>query len=166
LSGRVKVQTHEVAHLLHKKRVGRELKTLAAVRLQSEQCEIPAHRAFGNAGGGSGRAHAPVSGVLGLVLYYQLNQLRHLFVIVSAGAPWPQFIVQTGESALLIAPAPVANGRSTHPAAPRHFPIGLSVARPQYDAGAPHQRMRYAARAHHRLQLQTVGLVNHQRLTG
>jgi hypothetical protein len=76
-----------------------------------------------------------MSGVLGLVLYYQLNQLRHLFVIVSAGAAWPQFIVQPGESALLIAPAPVANGRSTHPAAPRHFPIGLSVARPQYDAG-------------------------------
>jgi hypothetical protein len=59
-----------------------------------------------------------VSGVLALVLYYQLNQLRHLFVIVGAGAAWPQ-----------------------------------------YDAGAPHQRMRHAARAHHRLQLQTVGLV-------
>ena len=105
-----------------------------------------------------------MSGVLGLVLYYQLNQLRHLFVIVSAGAPLPQFIVQPGEFALLIAPAPVANGRSTHPAAPRHFPIGLPAARQQYDAGAPHQRMRHAARAHHRLQLQTVGLVNRQPL--
>jgi len=94
----------------------------------------------------------------------QLNQLRDLLVIVSAGSAWPQFVVQTGEPTRLIAPAPVAHHRRTDPTVPRHCSIGLALARQQYNACAPHLRRRQAARAHHRLQLQTVGLLNRQGL--
>src|SRR5215472_16599314 len=54
LVGRIKVQPGDVAHLLDEKRVSGELKAPAAMRLQAEQCEIPAHGAFGNATGGGG----------------------------------------------------------------------------------------------------------------
>src|SRR6202030_4218288 len=36
LVGRIKVQPHDVAHLLHEERVGGELEALAAMRLQTE----------------------------------------------------------------------------------------------------------------------------------
>ena len=63
---RIEVKAHDVAYLLHKKWVGRELKAPAAMGLYAEQCEIPCHCALGDAGGDGGRAHAPVRGVLGL----------------------------------------------------------------------------------------------------
>ena len=44
---RIKVQTHDVAHLLHEERVSGELEALAAMRLQTEQREITAHCALG-----------------------------------------------------------------------------------------------------------------------
>ena len=132
--------------------------------LYAEQCEIPCHCALGDAGGDGGRAHAPVRGVLGLALHYQLNQLRHLFVIVCARSARPQFVMRPRQPAVLIASAPMANRRCADSTAPRHFPIGLSVPRQQYDARAPHQRMRHAARAHHRLQLQAVSFVDRQGL--
>jgi hypothetical protein len=39
LSGRLRVQTHDVADLLHKQWVGGELEALAAMRRQTEQRE-------------------------------------------------------------------------------------------------------------------------------
>src|SRR5271167_1873111 len=99
------------------------------MRLQTEQREITAHRALGDTGDGSGRAHAPLGGVVGLALYHQVNQFRHLLIVVSARAPRAQFVVQTSKSALLIAAAPVANRRRADPAAPRHLPVGLALAR-------------------------------------
>jgi hypothetical protein len=50
--------------------------------------------------------------VLGLALHHQVNQFRHLLIVVSARAPGPQFVVQTSNSALLITAAPVAKRRS------------------------------------------------------
>src|SRR5580704_10258516 len=76
------------------------------MRLQTEQREITAHRALGDVGDGGGRAHAPLGGVVGLALHHQVNQFRHLLIVVSARAPRPQFVVQTSKSALLIAARP------------------------------------------------------------
>ena len=59
---RIEVQSHDVAHLLDEERVGGELETLGAMRLQAEQGEIAADRAFGNAAGLRRRAHTPASG--------------------------------------------------------------------------------------------------------
>jgi len=102
--------------------------------------------------------------VVGLALHHQVNQFRHLLIVVSARAPWPQFVVQTSKSALLIAAAPVANRRGADPATPRHFPVGLAFARQQHDPRTPHQRMRHAARAYQRSQLQAVRFADQQRL--
>jgi len=95
------------------------------MRLQTEQRAITAHRALGDAGDRGGRAHAPLGGVVGLALHHQVNQFRHFFIVVSARAPRPQFVVQTGKSAVLITAAPVANRRSADPATPRHLPVGV-----------------------------------------
>jgi hypothetical protein len=111
----------------------------------------------------AGRTHAPVSRVFRLVLHHQPKQFRHLFVVVRTRASRPQFVVQSGKSSLLIAPPPMAHCGRTHPTAPRHLPIGLSIARQQDNPRTPYQRMRHAARAHHRLQLHAIGIRNHYR---
>ena len=108
------------------------------MRLQTEQREITAYRALGDAGDGGGRTHAPLGVVVGLALHHEVNQFRYLLIVVSARAPGPQFVVQTRKSALLIASAPVANRRGAHPATPRHFPVGLAFARQQHDPRTPH----------------------------
>src|ERR1700726_3069771 len=88
---------------------------LAAMRLQTEQREITAHRALGDAGDGGGRAHAPLGGVVGLPKTHQVNPFSHLLIVMRARAPRPQFVVQTVKSALLLEAAPVANHRGADP---------------------------------------------------
>jgi len=94
--------------------------------------------------------------MLRLALDHHGDQLRHLFIGVGAGTSGSKLVVQSRQSALLIAPAPMADHRRADSAAPRHFPVGLAFARQQYDPRAPHQRIRHALRAHQRTQLLSV----------
>jgi hypothetical protein len=95
--------------------------------------------------------------------FHQVNQFRHLLIVLSARATRPQFVVQTSKSELLIAAAPVANRRGADPAMPCHCPVALAVARPQRDPPTPHQRSRHAARTYQRPQLQPVRFADQQR---
>jgi Membrane iron-sulfur containing protein FtrD-like len=70
-----------------------------------------------------------VSGLLGLALYHQANQFRHLFIVAGAGTPGSKLVVQPGQPALLIAAPPVADRGRRDPAAARHFPIGVACGR-------------------------------------
>src|SRR6185437_9952019 len=100
--GRIEVQAYDVAHFLHEERIGGKLEALGPMRLQTKQRKIATDCTFGNTADLRRRAHTPLGGVCGFVLQNQTNQLRHCFVVMSARTSWPKFIVQSGQTPLLI----------------------------------------------------------------
>ncbi|WP_430642064.1 hypothetical protein [Bradyrhizobium ivorense] len=63
---RIEIEPDDVAQLLDKEGIGRELKTAGTVRLQTEELEQAMNRAFGNSRLLGDGAHAPMVAVLGL----------------------------------------------------------------------------------------------------
>ena len=95
--GRIEVKTHDVAYLLHEEGVGGEFETLGALRLESEELEVAAHRALGNPGCFGDQAHTPVGGALGFGVQDAIDQRRHLLIAMGPRATGPQLIVQAGQ---------------------------------------------------------------------
>ena len=94
----IEVKAHDVAHLFHEERVGGEFEALGAMRLESEELEVAAHRALGNPGFFGDQAHTPVGGALGFGVQDAIDQCRHLLIAMggSAKCEQPRSRLQTG----------------------------------------------------------------------
>ena len=83
LVGRVQVQPHDVAHLLHEVRVGGELEAARQVRLQAEGPPDPVHEVPGNAQLLRQAAHAPVRRLPRAAAQRGLQDRLHLLIAVA-----------------------------------------------------------------------------------
>src|SRR5216684_2490929 len=160
----VEVESHDVAHFLHKERIGGELKAGAAVGLQAEQLEVAPDGALGNPGLRGGQAHTPVGGGLRFGVQYAINQFRYRLIAMATWASGPQLIVQTAQPLVPVALAPQADGRRAQRAALGNGLVGDSGSRQQHYLCPPNQRLRHTARTHQCLQLLPILLPQHHRL--
>jgi hypothetical protein len=133
--------------------IGGELKAFGAVRLEPEQLEVAADRAFGNPALLSQHAHTPVGGARGLGVQDAIEQFRDPLVAMNAWASGAQFIVQTGQPMFAVTLAPQTDGGPTDRATFGNGLVGKSGGRQQYNVGPLDQRMGHTARTHQRLQL-------------
>jgi hypothetical protein len=109
--GRVQVEADHITHLFDKEGIGRELETLAAVRLQRKELKDPVDGGLGQAVGLCGQANAPVGGSGGLLLERAAQQYGHLLVGDRARTASPKLVVEALQTILDEALPPLAHRR-------------------------------------------------------
>src|SRR5579862_7035956 len=109
--GRVEVEANHIAHLFNEERVGGELETLAAVRLQGEELKDAMHGGLGQLVCLCCQANAPVGCSGWLLLKGAAQQNGNLFVGDRARAAWAKLIVEALETMLDEALPPLAYRR-------------------------------------------------------
>ena len=115
---RIQIQSDDVTHFLDEERVVGQFEGPLPVRLHAEQVEPARHGAFGDAavlGHGTDR---PVGRIGRGRLQRRVDDLGHPFVLMGAGTPRAQLVVQSGQALRKEAPAPFADGELTQPKAP------------------------------------------------
>ena len=138
---RVQVETHDVAHLLHKKGIGGELEGFAAMRLEGKGLKDPVHRGFRKSVDFSGLADAPVGSPGRLGLQRTAQQRGHLFIGNRASATRTKLVVQPLDAVLDKPLPPLAHGGLRPPQARGNLGIGVAFGGPKYHLGPGHQRM-------------------------
>src|ERR1017187_4377421 len=84
------VKPHDVAHLLHEKRIGRELEVALAMGLQAERPPDAVYRRFRKLGLACDLPHTPVRAAFRLRLQRLAHQLGHPFITDRSGTAWTQ----------------------------------------------------------------------------
>ena len=142
LIGRVEVEADDVSYLLEEEGIVRDLEQLLAVELQGEGLQPAVRRIFRNACSSGQGASAPLSAaVCGLALQGSVDHLDHLVLLIGAGPPWPEFVVQALQAELPVTPAPLAHGhaRQAHPLG--NGCVGFAGCASQHDLRPLHDRM-------------------------
>ena len=138
---RVEVKPDDVAHLLDEEGIVGELEVALAVRLHAEQVEPALHGGLGYAGVLGHAAHAPLRGVGRLDLEGGVDHVGNPFVLVGAGPPGTQFVVQALKAPLPVAAAPLADGDVAQPHALGDGGVGLAFGAGQHDLRPLHHRV-------------------------
>ena len=141
----IQVQPNHVAKLLDEERVGRELEGLGSMGLYAEQRQIALHGALGDPSLIGQLAHTPVRGPLGSARQRGVEQHRDVLFAVGARPPGFKLIVQTGQTLLSKALAPIGNRRRCYLHTPRRLAYRHSAFRQQNHIRAPYQPVRQAA---------------------
>src|SRR5271169_58675 len=126
LGRRIQIQADEVAHLVDKQRIGRELESLGTVRLQPKGTPSAAHRALRDLKLLRKQARAPMRGLARALIERSGDQLLDSRLIELARRTGPRLIEQAVEPPLKKATAPLAHGL-THDATALGY---LAVVRP------------------------------------
>ena len=140
---RIQIQPHDVTHLFHEQRVGRQLERLAPMRLQAERTPDPID---GHATQVQRLGHVPGAPVRGPARRGFERSNNHLLDLVIGNRPrrtGPRFVVQAVESLSHEAPAPLPDRARTHVETPSHHLAVEAFAARQDDARTPrHVRRR------------------------
>ena len=132
---------HNVAHLLHEERIGRELEALHPMRLQAESAPDTGHRHVREPGGARHRARAPVRGLVWLGLQGARHDFFHLGVANLARSARAGFIHQAFQAGSAKALPPLAHGAGARPALPGHGLVRKAFGATQNDAGSQGQAL-------------------------
>lgn len=142
LIGRVEVEPDDVSDLLDKKGIVRELERFKAVGLQGEGLQPAVRGTFGDACSSRQGASCPLgAAVCGLALQGPVDHLGHLVILIGAGPPRPELVVQALQAEIPVTPAPLAYGhaRQAHPLG--NGCVGFVGCASQYDLHPLHDRM-------------------------
>jgi hypothetical protein len=143
--GRVEIEPNDVAHLVDKHRVSRQLEGFDAVRLQSKGPPDAPHARGRDAAVPRHTAGAPVGGSGRPVLQRLHDDILDLGIVDRARRAWPRFVEQPVEAALDKASTPLADGLRRHPFACRNRLIAQARRAAQHDPRPQCQGLRRLA---------------------
>lgn len=130
------------AQLLDKERVSRELRVLAAMRLQPQQLEVAMYARRRDRAFRSDRTHTPMRRAIDRFgVQRRTNQLGHTLVVDRARFARAQLITQSAESMRDEALSPLAHRRFAQMQARRNIAVGVTWPRrpTRYALGPPVQ---------------------------
>src|ERR1700730_942494 len=136
---RVKVEAHDVAHLLDKQRVGGKLERLAPVRLQPESSPDAADRTLAKPGTLGQRPRAPMRGGRRRGLQGQGQDPLDIGIRNGAGCTWTRFVEQAGKPIPDKTLPPLADGLLGNPEFCRHLVVREILRTSKHDPRAQRQ---------------------------
>ncbi len=158
---RVQIQPDDVADLLHEEGVGGELEVALPMRLQPESTPDAMNRRGADLRVLGHRTDAPVGGPGGLALEGLVDQLGDFLVGDGTRSTGTHLVVQTRQSVLQIALAPLADHLLAQADLLGDHLVGQPFGGQQDDAGPGHQTVRQTARAGPGLQLLLLVFTQH-----
>jgi len=142
LVGRVEVEADDVSYLLNKEGIVAELERILAVWLHGKGLQPSVRRTFGDACCSRQGASRPLrAAVCGLALQGPVDHLGHLVILIGAGPPWPEFVVQALQTELPVTPAPLAHSHARQAHSLGNGCVGFAGCTSQHDLRTLHDRM-------------------------
>lgn len=157
------VEAGHIAQFPDEELIGRALEAFAAMRLQTQQLEVPVHTRRRDGNFGCNRVHSPVRRVIrGLGVQGLVNQLRQLLIVDRARFAGAYLVTESVDALLQEPQTSLAHRGARELQAPRDRAVGLSVSRGQYDTHTRDQRSRNRTGTCYRHQLRALVFAQHQ----
>src|SRR5246127_2707446 len=159
---RIEIEAHNIPHLVDQQRIGRELKALGAMWLQSKGPPDAADRGLAQPGSGRQHAAGPVRSSLRSLLPRQPHNLLDLLVTDLTRCSRTGLISQPHNSFGDETVAPKAHSEPSSAQLRRHRRVACSCRTLQNDTGTKSYRPGAARLPRHALQLGPLRVVHHQ----
>lgn len=154
---RVEAQAHHIPQILDEDGVGREPEAFRAIRPQTKQPKVAMHAGLGDTRLSGRLANASVRiAVFGLLIEDLADQACDVLILERTRAPAPDLIVQSRNTALHEACAPLARRGVRQLEALRHRIVGIADCAGQHDPRSLRERCGDRMRAGNRLQLRLL----------
>ena len=164
--GRLQVQPHDIAHFVDQQRIGRQLESLCAMRLEAERSPDAANRHRAQARRAGHLARAPVGRPPGSAFQGPHDHFLDLLVRDLPGSTRARLIEQSSHPLVEEAPTPLTDRRRRHPHLARDGFVVVASRTGKHDARPLCQSRRAPRAPCQRLELALFQVRQCQRLLG